>query len=279
MPRQRNPTSTSNVPHAHIYALRNDGKEMSMSNTNTNTNTAEPNASRSEVDATMAKQHLALTLILAATPSLGIGRAGALPWPQLRKEMAYFRRVTSRVPKSVPTSGGSKRCNAVVMGRKTWDSIPPRFRPLEGRVNVVVTRSPGAFTAKLGAAGGGKEGHGNVQAVSSLHDALSLLQSYHSAPGEASDRTEARPEIGRVFVIGGATMYDAAMALPQTERALLTKIQEEYECDTFFSVDLDRDEGWRRCGKEEVEGWVGEQIEPVEEKGVKFEFQMFERVR
>jgi dihydrofolate reductase len=75
---------------------------------------------------------LALTLILAATPTLGIGRAGTLPWPQLRKEMAYFKRVTSRVVGG-SSSGGRERCNAVVMGRKTWESIPPRFRPLEGR--------------------------------------------------------------------------------------------------------------------------------------------------
>ncbi|KAF2448169.1 hypothetical protein P171DRAFT_428279 [Karstenula rhodostoma CBS 690.94] len=234
-------------------------------------------------------QHpLALTLILAATPSLGIGRGGALPWPQLRKEMAYFRRVTSRVSTLASSSGesgkgegkGRRRCNAVVMGRKTWDSIPPRFRPLEGRVNVVVTRTPGAFTTKLqDESGGTGKGQENVEAVGSVGEALEVLQSYNTrSESEAEGEAEDKPEIERVFVIGGATIYDAALQLPQTERVLLTNIEEEYECDTFFSVDLEKDAGWKRSSKDEIEEWTGEKVEPVEEKGVRFVFEMFERV-
>lgn len=216
-----------------------------------------------------SSQPLSLTLILAATPSLGIGKAGTLPWPQLRKEMGYFKRVTARVPPSQSAGGARKRVNAVVMGRKTWDSIPERFRPLEGRLNVVVTRTPEAFAAA-------HEGKGEVEgpiAVGSVTEAVERLQAFGSGAGEAG------PEIERVFVIGGATIYDAAMKLAQTERVLLTEIREEYECDTFFSVDLEKDGGWARSSREDLEGFTGEKVGEVEEKGVRFEFGMYERVR
>jgi dihydrofolate reductase len=76
----------------------------------------------------------ALTIIVAATPTNGIGLAGTLPW-RLPKELKYFASVTSQAPQG--------QQNAVIMGRNTWESIPKRFRPLPGRLNVVVTRREG----------------------------------------------------------------------------------------------------------------------------------------
>ena len=60
---------------------------------------------------------------------------GSLPW-NLPGDLRYFKELTSR------TADPAKR-NAVIMGRKTWESIPPKFRPLPGRVNVVLSRSAG----------------------------------------------------------------------------------------------------------------------------------------
>ncbi|TFY66935.1 hypothetical protein EVG20_g4156 [Dentipellis fragilis] len=74
-----------------------------------------------------------LTLIVAATTANGIGKNAGLPW-RLPNEMAYFARTTTRAPAGT--------ANAVIMGRNTWESIPPRFRPLPGRVNVVVSHNP-----------------------------------------------------------------------------------------------------------------------------------------
>lgn len=71
-----------------------------------------------------------LTLVVACSPSNGIGKDGGLPW-RLKREMAYFRHTTSRCP-----AGGK---NAVLMGRNTWLSIPPKFRPLAGRINIVLS--------------------------------------------------------------------------------------------------------------------------------------------
>ncbi len=70
---------------------------------------------------------------MAATRAGGIGKDGKLPW-HLPGEMAFFKELTSK------TRDASKR-NAVVMGRRTWESLPPKFRPLPGRLNVVLSAS------------------------------------------------------------------------------------------------------------------------------------------
>lgn len=94
---------------------------------------------------------LPLTAVVAAGRHNGIGARGALPW-HLPKDMAYFRAVTSHVVEPTHDDGLMQRAghardaacplkNAVIMGRTTWESIPPKFRPLRGRINVVVSTS------------------------------------------------------------------------------------------------------------------------------------------
>jgi hypothetical protein len=72
-----------------------------------------------------------LTLIVAATKTNGIGQEARLPW-HLPKEMSYFAKVTTNAPE------GKK--NVVIMGRNTWESIPKKYRPLQKRINLVVSR-------------------------------------------------------------------------------------------------------------------------------------------
>ncbi len=78
---------------------------------------------------------MSVIAIVAATLSNGIGiiqgSSGTLPW-RLPKEMAFFARATTYAP------AGTR--NAVIMGRRTWESIPSKFRPLKDRVNVVLSR-------------------------------------------------------------------------------------------------------------------------------------------
>lgn len=64
---------------------------------------------------------------------LGIGHAGGLPW-RLRQDMAFFKKMTTNTV-------DSNKQNAVIMGRKCWDSIPVKFRPLSNRINVVLSRT------------------------------------------------------------------------------------------------------------------------------------------
>jgi dihydrofolate reductase len=94
-------------------------------------------------DMTAKAEPLKLILIAAVTRQNGVGANGTLPW-RLPKEMAHFRKATS----SLAGAPHQESMNAVVMGRKTWQSIPPKFRPLKGRINVVVSRQSGEEALK-----------------------------------------------------------------------------------------------------------------------------------
>ena len=75
-------------------------------------------------------------IVAIASKTRGIGIGGALPW-KLRNDMKYFQNITSTVDAKFSATAQ----NAVVMGRKTWESIPKKFRPLPNRLNVVLSRS------------------------------------------------------------------------------------------------------------------------------------------
>ncbi|CAI6088918.1 unnamed protein product [Clonostachys chloroleuca] len=203
-----------------------------------------------------------LTLIVAATRSMGIGLNGSMPWQGLRKEMQYFARVTTRLPpQAAPGS-----VNAVIMGRKTWDSIPPKFRPLKDRLNIVVTRSA------------------KDSMVSPLPPpSLPLREPLRVSSFErALACAGARCGDGRVFVMGGAQIYAAALDRREARRVLLTSIDREFGCDTHFPLHLTCGGalGWARRDRGELEGWTGEQVEEgwQEEAGIRYEFQMWEKI-
>lgn len=213
-----------------------------------------------------------LTLIVAATPKNGIGKNGALPWPMLKKEMAYFARVTKRVPTSTSTSTNPSKVegetekkalprNAVIMGRKTWDSIPPKFRPLKDRTNIVISSQDRAAL------------DGVTEDVVVSSDILSGLHELEKAVAGGK-----APALGRAYVIGGARVYEAAMELEQTKAVLLTRIGKEYECDTFFPH-LEHGGRWAKRERQALGGFVGEEIaeDGMEEDGVKYEFQLWEK--
>jgi dihydrofolate reductase len=128
-----------------------------------------------------------IALVAAVARGGVIGRNGTIPW-RIPEDLAHFREVTMGHP--------------VVMGRRTWDSIPDRFRPLVGRRNVVVTRNP--VWDESGA-----------ERAASLDDALRLLE------GEP-----------HVFVIGGGELY--RQSLPLADELLLTELDLDVEGDTFF---------------------------------------------
>jgi len=79
------------------------------------------------------EQTTTLSIIVAATLENGIGNNGGLPW-RLPSDMSYFQNITKNFSKV------DNNDNIVVMGRKTWDSIPLKFKPLSGRINVVLSR-------------------------------------------------------------------------------------------------------------------------------------------
>jgi dihydrofolate reductase len=140
-----------------------------------------------------------ITLILAIADNGVIGRNGAIPW-RISDDLKRFKQLTTGKP--------------VVMGRKTWDSLPKK--PLPGRTNIVVTRQPGW------------KADGAI-AASSLDDALA----------QAAQAAE-------VMVIGGAEIYRAALA--KAQRIELTEVHRPFEGDAVFSFAR---EAWREVAREE----------------------------
>jgi len=119
-----------------------------------------------------------------------IGKNGALPW-HLPEDLAHFKALTSG--------------HVVVMGRKTWESLPPKFRPLPGRVNVVVSRTPRDLQLPSGVYGAG-----------SIDDALVI-----------ADRVTDVDRI--VWIIGGAEIYKNA--LPLCDELHLTLVSGNHDGD------------------------------------------------
>lgn len=139
-----------------------------------------------------------LSLIAAVARNGAIGKNNELLF-RIREDMQYFKRTTQGHP--------------VIMGRKTWESLPARNRPLPGRLNIVVTRNP-AWHAE------------GAVAVHGLAEALTHAQG-----------------AGKVYVIGGAELF--AAALPLADELLLTEVDRDVDGDVFFPP-------WQHLGFREV---------------------------
>nr|WP_206441287.1 dihydrofolate reductase [Streptomyces boncukensis] len=148
-------------------------------------------------------------MIWAQTPDGVIGADQAIPW-RLPEDLAHFKATTLGHP--------------VVMGRRTWDSLPPRFRPLPGRRNIVVTRDP--------------------------HWAADGAERAGSVAG-ALERAAEAPEPdapAAVWVIGGGEIYRAALEYATT--LSVTEVDAAVDGDTYApSPDptwrITEDSGWR----------------------------------
>ncbi|KAI3761219.1 hypothetical protein L1987_51631 [Smallanthus sonchifolius] len=144
-------------------------------------------------------------VVVAATRDMGIGKNGKLPW-KLPSDLKFFKDITTS------TSDPTKK-NAVIMGRKTWDSILLQYRPLSGRPNVVLTRSNACNVATSE----------NIITCGSIPSALELLV---SSPYSL--------EMDKVFVIGGGQIFREAMNGPGCEAIHMTEIDASIDCDTFI---------------------------------------------
>nr|WP_204331477.1 dihydrofolate reductase [Geodermatophilus sabuli] len=142
-------------------------------------------------------------MVWAQTPDRVIGRDGGLPW-HLPEDLALFRDLTT----------GS----TVVMGRRTWESLPERFRPLPGRANVVLTSDP-AWD------GQGARRAGSVAEVLGQRD-------------------------GALWVIGGGRVY--AAFLPHADRVVVTQVDVRVDGDTW-APELGPE--WQPVSRDPASGW------------------------
>jgi dihydrofolate reductase len=142
-------------------------------------------------------------LVWAQSAGGVLGMDGRLPW-HLPEDLRRFRELTL----------GS----TVVMGRRTWESLPERVRPLPGRRNVVLTTDP-AWSAE------------GAEPVGSVAEALAVG--------------------GDLWVIGGASVY--AAFLPYAQEVVRTEIDAEFPGDAWAPA---LDASWRAAGREPDHGWA-----------------------
>ena len=143
-------------------------------------------------------------IIIAAVAQNGtVGKDGDIPW-HIPEDLEHFREETMGSP--------------VVMGKNTFYSLPEDFRPLEGRTNIVLTRS-------------GLENE-SARVANSLDEAWNIAE-------ETGNE--------KVFIIGGASVYE--QTIEKADRMILTEIHEEYDGDTFFP-DWNR-ENWNEVSRDE----------------------------
>jgi dihydrofolate reductase len=138
-------------------------------------------------------------IVVAADLDWGIGKGNALPWPKLRGDLQHFKRTTS--------TASEGRRNAIVMGRKTWESKEVAEKALPNRLNVVVSHAPRAVPA-------------GVVLTHSIDHALAI------------------EGVESVFVVGGAGLIQHVIERPDLRYVYLTRIFQRYDCDVRMT-DLD----------------------------------------
>jgi len=138
-----------------------------------------------------------LTLIAALDQNNGIGFQNQIPW-NIPEELSHFHKTTCDSPPGTQ--------NAVIMGRKTWDSIPKQHKPFKERINIVLSRNPNWRT--------------KAEQASSLEEAIQIAK---------QNRT-----LNSIYIIGGAETYEQALSLAETKTLILSRIEKIYDCDTFF---------------------------------------------
>ena len=144
-------------------------------------------------------------IVVAHDMNFGIGKNNSIPW-KLKGDLARFSKIT----KETLNEGST---NAVIMGRLTYESIPEKFRPLPGRLNVVLTRD----TTK--------------------EDTESTV--YKSSLQEALDYCYANASVEKVFVIGGGQVYKEALFHPDCSELLVTLVGGVFECDSSMEFYLE----------------------------------------
>lgn len=137
-------------------------------------------------------------IIVAVDRWLGIGEGNTIPW-KIKEDIKYFKYITCGLY-------DDKKSNAVIMGRKTWESIPDKYRPLQSRFNIVLTKQ--------------KE---YIASGACVCDTLGKALAHAK---------EAYTE--NIFVIGGGQLYSEAIKSDLLDKIYITKIDATWACDTFF---------------------------------------------
>jgi len=176
-----------------------------------------------------------ISIIAAVSKNNVIGKNNDIPW-KLPNDMKYFKKIT------VGDAVESGVMNHVIMGRKNWESIPEKYRPLPQRINWILTKNVEKFM--------NNNMIDNAFVVSDLEATLRTLSQQNN----------------EVFVIGGGEIYE--LALPHANRLYLTEIDATIDGDVFFpSIDKSQ---WKEVSRVHNE--------PDEKHAYAYDFVLYERI-
>uniref|UniRef100_A0A670XWX4 Dihydrofolate reductase n=2 Tax=Pseudonaja textilis TaxID=8673 RepID=A0A670XWX4_PSETE len=179
--------------------------------------------------------------IVAVCNNMGIGKDGKLPWPPLRNEYKHFQKMTM-------TTKEEGKQNVVIMGRKTWFSIPEKHRPLKNRINIVLSKELKDVP------------EGAHYLANSLEEALDHLET-----------PEMKRKVDKVWIVGGSSIYKEAMERPIHHQLFVTRIMHDFESDTFFpEIDLKK---YRL-----LPNYTGIPVDIQEENGIQYKFEVYENI-
>lgn len=142
-------------------------------------------------------------LIVACDTKNGIGKDNDIPW-KLTKELKYFKQITTH-------SNNQLLKNVVIMGRKTWESIPIKYKPLPNRINIVLTSKAENFTNT-----------NDLFYSKSITDCIELIKTIENV------------NMDNIFVIGGGTIYKTFLENYAIQKIYLTEVYQNFDCDTYF---------------------------------------------
>lgn len=144
-----------------------------------------------------------MNLIVAYDESRGMGRDNTLPW-HLSADLKRFKALTTSVSQS-------QQSNAVVMGRKTWESLPTSVRPLPHRHNIMLS----------------------TQNLDVSHDSLDVVESWDDLI-ERWPTIKIQHQLDQIFVIGGSRVFEEALHRRLVETIFITELKGSFACDVFF---------------------------------------------
>ena len=152
--------------------------------------------------------------IIVAFDDCGIiGNENKIPW-RIKEDMIHFKNLTKGHP--------------VIMGRKTYESIPERFRPLSERMNIVLSRKPNLILP-------------GAYRVGSFNEALELIE----------EKPEENIDFRKSYVIGGSSVYEEA--LPLSDFMEITHVDGTFEGDVYFPGIFWND--WKETSREDFNGY------------------------
>jgi dihydrofolate reductase len=202
-------------------------KKMSSSSPTSSTNIFETHPPRQ------------MNLIVAIDAENGISKGNSLPW-HLPKEYKHFQETT------IKTFDPSK-INAVIMGRKCWDSIPAKFRPLKSRINVILSKT----------------------LPPQISEHCIITDDFDKALKILTEEEPYKSVVETIWNVGGKAIYQMGLEHPWMHKLVITKIDATFDTDVQFP-DID----WENYElNEDFDG------KPIEEKGLTYRIQSFTKKR